>query len=136
MTNEERDHRNRLADEMHAVGHTFFKRVNEWYTARVEERNPGQRDEKERLAAEARDKAEARMSEIDRLLAEKVSRSAAAHFRKNRPNEPPATSWIPVIREGQAINFMWHRSTRLDEIAARVRNGEEPIKWPPGTIAS
>ena len=133
MTAEEKTYRERLADELDGLGHTFFKRVNEWYTARVEETGPHQKDQKAAAALEAKAQAEARMNELDRVLSEKVSRSAAAHFRRNKPDEPIATSWIKVIKEGQAINFMWHRSKRFDDIVARVRNGEEPIKWPPAT---
>jgi hypothetical protein len=130
MTAEERAHREKLADELDGHGHTFFKRVEEWYTARVKQLNPDQAEQKEAEARDARAQAEIKLNELDRFLAEKVNRGAASYFKRNKPDEPDATPYIKHIKEGLAINSMKYRSKRLDEKAARVRSGEEPIRWP------
>ena len=38
------------------------------------------------------------------------------------------------LPDGAAINEMWNRVTRLGEIEKRVRNGTEPIKYPPSIL--
>ena len=118
------------ADALDGHGHTFYKRVEEWYTARVEQLNRDQTEPKEVEALDAKRQAEAKMIEIDQFLSDKVNRNAASYFRRTKPNEPDATPHIKRIKEGLAINSMKYRANRLEEVAARVRNGEEPIKWP------
>jgi len=127
---EEKAYREILADALDGHGHTFYKRVEEWFTARVEQRNPGQAEQKKVEALNARRQAEAKLIEIDQFLADKVNRNAASYFRRTKPNEPYADPHIDVIEDGLAINRMRYRVKRLDEVAARVRDGEEPIKWP------
>jgi dTDP-glucose pyrophosphorylase len=129
---EERAYREVLADALDGHGHTLFKRVNEWYTARVGQSNPDNLDQSEqkRTALEAKAQAEAKMNEIDQFLAEKVNRGAASNFKRNKPDEINTDPWIKLIEDGLAISAMQHRSKRLEEIAARVRRGEESIKWP------
>jgi hypothetical protein len=130
MTTEEKAFRERLADELDGHGPTFFKRVNEWYTARVEEMNPAQAKQKDVEARRARMQTEKKMNELDQCLVEKVNRGAASYFKRNLPDEPITKPWLMRIKEGLAINSMWYRSKRLADIAGRVRNGEEAIKWP------
>lgn len=123
MTAEEKAYRERLAQELDGHSHTLYKRVNEWYTAAVEQRYNDM--------ATPRSTAETEMTTISRILSDKVGPTAASSFLKSRANEPLATSWIPHIKDGLAINSMWHRYERLDEIVRRVRSGEESITWPP-----
>jgi len=127
---EEKKYRESLADELDGHGHTFFKRIIEWYTARVEQLNPDQAEQKGAEAIRARAEAEAMMTELDRFLAERVNRGAALNFKKSRADEPVTKPRIKDIEDGSAINSMWYRSDRLREIAAQIRKGEEPIKWP------
>ena len=127
---EEKAYREILADALDGHGHTFFKRVIEWYTARVGQLNPGQEERKKAEALEARKKAEDKMKELDRILAEKVNQGAAFSFMKSRADEPITKPWLGEIEDGAAINSMWYRSDRLSEIAVQIRKGEEAIKWP------
>lgn len=126
----EKANREELADALDGYGHTLFKRTIEWYTARVEQLNPVQAEQKKAEAVRAREQAKSKMNEIDQFFSEKVNRNAASYFRRDKPDELVTKPWIENIEEGSAINSMWYRCKRLDEIAARVRKGEEPIKWP------
>lgn len=129
----EKANRGELADALDRHGHTLFKRTIEWYTARVEQLNPDQAAQKEEAAREAKAKAKAKMDELDQFLAENVNATAASYFRRSKPDEPITKPWMNQIEEGSDINSMWYRCKRLEEIAARVRNGEEPINWRPLT---
>src|SRR5947207_79283 len=66
------------------------------------------------------------------LLRAKVSATAETEFLQIHPGEPVYPNLKrPYMTDGAAINEMWNRVARLTEIEKRVRNGTEPIKYPP-----
>jgi hypothetical protein len=122
---EEMTYRGVLADEISASLHSLDKSRNRWYTASVGNN---------RLEAQKNwTEAETRMQESAALLRKKVSTTAEREFRQIRAGEPLAhpNLRLPYLPDGAAISEMWNRVTRLQEIEKRVRNGTEPIVYPP-----
>jgi len=122
---EEMKYRGVLADEISASLHSLDKSRNRWYTASVGNNRPdAEKNWKE---------AETRMQESAALLRKKVSTTAEREFRQIRAGEPLAHGYLrrPYLPDGAAISEMWNRVTRLQEIEKRVRNGTEPIVYPP-----
>jgi hypothetical protein len=106
-------------------GHSLDKSRNRWYTFSL----AGKRAE----ADEAWRESEKRMGECAALLPAKVNRTAEAEFLKIQAGEPVAHPNLrsPNLPDGAAISQMWNRVTRLQKIEQRVRNGTEPIVYPP-----
>jgi hypothetical protein len=122
MSGAEKAHRIALESELDALSHSLHKSVNRWYTASVE----GRRKD----AEVSRTEAETRYTETNSAVIQKVGLSAGSLFRKTNANEPYNLPHLGRLPDGAAINRMWYRVQRLDEIVRRVRNGEEPINWP------
>lgn len=120
---EEGAYRTKLADELNDSAHDLEKSVNRWYTASLGGDRP--------VADENWEQAKARMGASHRLLHSKVNKTAAAEFIQNQAGQPVAHMNLRGLRDGAAISDMWHRYTRMTQIERRVRNGVEPIVWPP-----
>ena len=121
MSGAEKAYRIALESELDALSHSLHKSVNRWYTASVE----GRREDAEANRVEA----DTRFTEANDAVIQKVSRSAGSLFRKTHANEPYNLPHLGRLPDGAAINRMWYRVQRLDELVRRVRNGEEPINW-------
>jgi hypothetical protein len=121
---EEKKYREQLADEVSVSRKSLDKSRNRWYTASVENRRPD--------AEKYWKESETRMGESAVLLRKKVSTTAETEFLQIHPGEPVYPNLNrPYMPDGAAINEMWNRVARLTEIEKRVRNGTEPIKYPP-----
>jgi hypothetical protein len=118
-------YRGRLADEISASRKSLDKSGNRWYTFSIE----GNRPEAEKNWKEA----ETRMHQSAALLRTKVSATAETEFLQIQAGEPLAHPNLlrPHLPDGAAISEMWNRVTRLQKIEQRVRNGTEPIAYPP-----